>query len=423
MNMTVEAPAGQAPAPEKGRFLSFDNLPYYLVPGCIFFNFFLCYVNTRVHDVSVTMVVLSEIILIGLSVYAGFLKIDRVKLFWLMVMGIQIVLLMLLSVAKEELLMKPIRDVIIMPIFIVLGLSAWRLNTTKMLFWLTGIIFVITLFEGFYLAEFIDYFNIMKYYIGKGGLPEDFVSPWALSASGMRPNERFLMDLPFHRVSSVFLEPVSLGFYGFITGLYFVAVKKDVKRVTYVTGLVFAYLLIWFSDARMAFGTLSLMILARPLLAMLDHRLSALIFPAILVVSSMIYISGIFGTMGEGIGWRINDTMSKLSVMDLDLLLGVTTHRLHAEDSGLLKILQFHGLFGFMLYWLAPIFFMRRMPEAPKIYLFGLTMFLAFGFMISAAILTIKTAALLWFLYGYLIAKYVNTEAAENHDNIDPARS
>lgn len=396
-----------------------DRLPYFILPACVVFNFFLCLLNTVAFNISIPMIIACEVVLVGLSVAYGFFTITRAKLYWLAIMGIQLALMLLLSVARDEFLMKPIRDLIIMPVFMVLGLSAARIKIAPMLIWLSLVIAVIAMWEGFALEQFTSYFNIRQYYVDKGVMEEDQFVPGDLIVSGFRPSESFLLDLPFHRLSSVFLEPVSLGFFGFISGLYFLAMKRNMSLKTFLFGLFLAYFLILISDARMAFMSLTLMIIIRPFAARIDHRFAALIFPGILIIAFIIYITEMFGTTGEGIGWRVDDSMKKLSEMSFDLFLGLSTDTYYAEDSALLKIFQFQGILGLLLYWLAPVFFMRRMAEEPRIYLYGITIFLSFGFIISSAILTIKTASLLWFLYGYLVAWTIQRDEDKDQNAIE----
>lgn len=389
---------------ETGRLSLMDHLPYLILPGCVLFNFFLCFLNTQVFSISVPMIIACEIVLVGLSAAYGFFIINKAKLYWLAVMGLQITLMLLLSLARDEFLMKPIRDMIIMPVFMVLGLSSARIKALPLLIWMLVIVTVIAMWEAYGLDTFTQYFNIRQYYVDKGVMGEDQFSPMDLIVSGVRPNERFLLDLPFHRLSSVFLEPVSLGFFGFIAGLFFVSIKNSISFPKFVFGMILGYFLIMISDARMAFISLTLVLFLRPVFARMDHRFSVLVFPGVLLISFIIYITSVFGTSGEGIGWRVDDTMKRFAAMNFELFTGLSTETYFAEDSALLKVFQFQGIFGLLLYWLAPVFFMRRMAVEPRIYLFGITIFLSFGFIISSAILTIKTASFLWFLYGYLVA-------------------
>jgi len=357
--------------------------------------------------ISVPMIIACEIVLIGMAMAYGCFQIDRLKLFWLVVFAVQAVLIIILSLARDEFLMRPFRDMMILSIFLILGLSSKQLNPVKMIMIISPIMVIAALYEAFFVESFVKIFDIRQFYVEKGVLGDDYFTPLNLSASGMRPNQRFLLDIPgIHRVSGVYLEPVSLGFYGFIIGLFFVSLRNDLSRLTYIIGLIFAYFFIWISDARMAFGSLTLMVFLRPFLARIDHRFAAAIFPFIFALCTVIYLSGFLDTAGEGLGARVLDTMKRLSTVDFMMIIGLTDSQLFTEDSAFAKLLFNQGVLGFLLYWLAPIFFMRRLPEQAKIYLFGLSLFLSFGFMLSSAIFTIKTAALLWFLYGYLIVRY-----------------
>lgn len=314
--------------------------------------------------------------------------------------------------------MQPIRDVIIMPVFIVLGLSAGKGDFSKPLIWIGLFVLVVALLEAVFPHEFLRLVNFRKYYVAKGAIEDiEFFGDLEVNVNGQRPaGSGFLARIPgLHRISSVFLEPVSLGFYAFILGLFFIATKEDQPKVRYYTCLFISLLLILLSDARMALGSLVVMLLCRPIFTKLDHRLSVVVFPLIFVIGLLIYLTNILPTHGEGIGKRIFWTMNTLSRTDPDILLGASKYMKgddpnSIDDLAFAKLVSFQGLFGFLLYWLSPIFFMRRLSREGTIYMFGVAIFLSFGFMLSAAIFSIKTAALLWFSYGYLIKRYGNSQ-------------
>jgi putative polymerase len=390
-----------------------DAFPALVIVACTCFNFLLCFINTNVFPVSNTLIILCEIILISTSTIYGFLRIDHARLYWLTVMLLQIGLLMLLSLVKHDFLDKPVRDVIIMPVFIALGLSAGKADFSKPMIWLGVFILFVALLEAIFPHQFLHLINFRKYYVAKGSIRDlDYFGGLDVNINGQRPEGGFISRIPgLHRISSIFLEPVSLGFFAFISGLFFIATKEEQPKKRYYAGLFISFLLILLSDARMALGSLVLILLCRPVFARLDHRLSALVFPAVLALGVLIYTTGILGATGEGIGGRMNWTMGVLSRTNTDILLGASQYMkgddaASVEDSALAKLLTYQGLFGFLLYWLSPIFFLRRMSRQGTIYMFGIAIFLSFGFMLSAAIFSIKTAALLWFSYGYLINRY-----------------
>lgn len=379
--------------------------PAILIVGCIGFNFLLCFVNANIMPITAAIVILSEMVLIGLSVLYGFRRLTKAKTYWLCILSLQIVLMLVLSAGKHELLMKPLRDLMIMPVFVVLGLAAYRLEFTKILLGISVVIGAFALAETFMPQAFLSTFNFKSYFVAKGAMEDLEWLSLNTFASGIRPGGRFLFDLPgVHRISSVFLEPVSLGFYAFISALYFTCIKSSMTRFQYAAGIFISFLLIWLSDARMALGCLMVMLLFRPVFAKLDHKFSALVIPFFLFSAYVLYQFDFLSVSGEGVGARIHSTMVVLSETDLSILLGLSSFSFTA-DSALADLLQNTGIMGILLLWLAPIFFLKKMPERSRIYMFGISIYIGFGFLLSPAIYSIKTAALLWFLYGYLLSR------------------
>lgn len=399
---------------EAGRSGWIPSLPVLVVSGCVLFNFFLCFVNTAGIGISEAHVILCELVLVSLAAAYGFFRLDRERYFWLFVLIAQFFLICLLSVLRDGLLIKSFRDVMFMPVFIALGLASAKVDFTKPLLWLSAFIAAVAIFEAISLDAFTSFFNIRDYYIAKGYDPSSFqYTTEDVFVSGIRPGGRFF-PFPFeiHRISSVFLEPVSLGFYATISGFYFIAMKDLLPRGQVLLALFLTLLLIWLGDARMAFASLVLVILCRPLFARLNHWLSLLMFPAALAFGIFVVESGLFNLGGEGLGARILWTLEGLGKTTESQFFGVADYKIEMVDSGFLYLLGSQGIFGFLLYWLPPIFFKKKFSKEACIYWFGASLFLTFGLMISYAIFTIKTAALLWFGYGYVIsrARYLNNE-------------
>lgn len=388
-------------------------MPPAVVGLCLFFNFFLCFINTNVATISSVEIILCEMILVGMAAVAGFYRIDRLKLFWLVVLFAQILLIFALSALNGDLLAKPLRDIIIVPVFIALGLAAYRIDFTRILLCFGGLVVVAALCEAFLTHSYLSVFNIREFYVAKGILEEGKpITDIDVFASGVRPGGRFLLDIPgVHRVSSVFLEPVSLGFYAFISGAYIIAVKDSVSKSAYVAGLAMSMILIWLSDARMALGALLLTWALRPLLVRLDHRLSVLILPLLFLIAYILEIGEFLGTTGEGVGARIHSTLGVLDDTTLEIFMGVSKYESpFVADSGLGYLINDQGFLGLLLFWLPPIFFLRDMPKEGRIYMFGIGFYLALGMLLSQAIFTIKTAALLWFCYGYIVSRCLKDE-------------
>jgi putative polymerase len=390
------------------------HVPTLIVIGCVLFNFFLCFVNTVGMRISGAYIVMSEMSLVSIALAYAFFSPDRDRCVWLIVIMSQFILLSVLSVLRDEVLFKSLRDVMIMPVFIALGLASRRTEFTAPLLWLSAFVCLIALFEAFFLNTYTGLFSIKDFFIAKGYDASSFQYTDAdVFVSGIRPGGRFF-PFPFaiHRISSVFLEPVSLGFYAFISGLYFIAMKDRLPRGQVLLAVFLTLLLIWLGDARMAFGSLVAVIACRPIFARLDHRLSVFIFPAALLFGLFVVESGMFNLTGEGLGARLLWTFNGIWSTGNNQFLGIRPYDKEMVDSGFLYLMSYQGIGGFLLYWLPPIFFRGGFSREARIYWYGASIFLTSGFLVSDAIFTIKTAALLWFGYGYVIARTCGREKA-----------
>lgn len=383
------------------------HIPTLIVMGCVLFNFFLCLMNTVAIRISGAYVIAFELALVSAALAYSFASPDRDRWFWLMVILCQIILISVLSIVRDEILFKSLRDVLIMPVFIALGVASRRTNFTKPILWLSAFICLTALFEAFFLKTYTNLFSIKDYFIAKGYSASSFqYTEGDVFVSGIRPAGRFF-PFPFdiHRISSVFLEPVSLGFYAFISGLYFIAMKDKLPRNQVLLAVFLTILLIWLGDARMAFGSLIVVIACRPVFSRLDQRLSLLIFPASLLFGLFVVDSGLFNLTGEGLGARLLWTFQGIWSTNNDQFFGSKPYDKEMVDSGFLYLMSHQGIGGFLLYWLPPIFFKGKFSKEARIYWYGASIFLTSGFLVSDAIYTIKTAALLWFCYGYIISR------------------
>ncbi|PZO88219.1 MAG: hypothetical protein DI626_02205, partial [Micavibrio aeruginosavorus] len=295
----------------------------------------------------------------------------------------------------------------IMPVFIALGLSARNLNLTKTFFVFSVFVLIVALVEAMYIDAYLSLLNIRDYYIQKGGMIDTVIHDQNLFASGDRPDGRFLFDIRgVHRISSIFLEPVSLGFYAAITAMFFVSVKETISGKLYYATLSICLGLIILSDARMAFATFMVVIFLRFLFRCADHRFSILVLPAVLICAYFIDAFSLMEKTGEGLGYRIHVTIRLLSHLDMATALGLSDFgSLNVVDSGLGTLFENQGILGILVYWLAPLIFMKKLSLAPRIYTYGVAIYTAFGFLVSPAIFSIKTASLLWFQLGYLIGR------------------
>ncbi len=385
----------------------FHQLVPWIVSAALFFNLALAVVHTNLMRMSSTHVILAEIAIIGLAASVAFSSTNAEKNPWLFLFILQVSVILLILAWRQSLDVKPVRDAIIVPVFIMLGVVGVGFNLVRYTLWTASIGLLVASFEILFLEQFTSLVNVLDFFIAKGTLAESARQFAAndLFVSGNRPNGRFLFDqLGIHRASSFFLEPVSFGAFGCVVGMVIVAHKNGLSLATYLVGLAAAFLIIWLADGRLAFGILVACLVGRPVLARLPAGFNVIMAPVVCGFLVSLHFLGVLQESGEGLGARLAGTIATLGSFDLAQLLGRGAPGVFTLDSGLGHLLATQGALGFLLYWLAPIVLARPTTVEGRLMVAFASIYFAFNLMFSQSMLTIKTAALLWMAFGYTVA-------------------
>jgi putative polymerase len=386
-----------------------------LVLGAMTFNAVLCFINTNFAQINNLAVVVSEMIFVGLPILVCYKSISRIYVLLI----VQVILytgtlaLIAYNISPHEGLdIKITRDLLIPIVFFILGRNVRDLKTADYIVYVaTGLIFVFALFEFFFLEDYLKVFSIAQYYIARGTLE---ASAWALEVakglmvSGIRPPEQgrgLLWFLGDHRVSSLFLEPISLGNFGCMVVLWTV-MRSRMEQKIYFWTTVAALALIFLSDTRFGayFLVVGITILFMP------PRITT---PAVFVMPFIIMF-GLYFLVATADQIKDAPTVEGLSTMDrlfysgrvlyeFDLYnwLGVKGSRLQTFDAGYAYFISNAGILGLVMFW---VLFMSLEGHTSYFYAFrnaSAAYFVAL-FCVSSSQTTIKTASLLWFLIGAL---------------------
>ncbi|WP_407048477.1 UDP-phosphate alpha N-acetylglucosaminyltransferase [Methyloraptor flagellatus] len=365
--------------------------------GALVFNLGLCFANTNVLRVNDTMVMLAELLLIatalGVVAVAPGLWLPLVMLLFLSYMAL------ILSL-RPALDLKPIRDFLIPIVFYAAGRRSPDIALTDRVAWLCGLIVLgFGLFEYFFLDVYTKYFNVIQYYIARGTVvPTGNTSTTStLFASGTRPDARNI--LPFlgpHRVSSVFLEPVSAGNFGAI--LYMWALFRAGMRRRWQT-MAFGIAAIILSDSR--FG-------AYACGAATGLHLFARGFPRFLWFAlpfAVLLALAYHGFTSEAVRWddnlvgRLWWTAHLVTSLDGAAVFGISPNKPFLSDSGYAYTLNDIGIVGFLAVWALFIFLPERNRDAWSFKMQTAT-YICLLLLVSDSPYSIKTAALLWFMVG-----------------------
>lgn len=386
----------------------------FLVAASVLYNFLLCFVDTKLFSIGTHVVIACEIVIIAAAFAIVWHRSATQYIILLLLAGYFYVIMLI----RSEFDPKVLRDLLIPFAFFLMGSylgsfrSADRL-VTALLFFALGVV----LFEWLALNTYLHYFDPIKYYVARGteaNLQADSANGVFIKANdtvaGLYINStRFEARtlLPFlgeHRASGVFLEPVSAGNFGAIVFAWIFLRDRHHLAVFLFKTLAVAIILV-LADARYGFY-LSVSIVVIYFMASLSRPTMLFLAPFAVIMALVYAAIGWQGTSDNGLVGRLLATGHSLSMLDAFQVLGLQMSNFfvsgYAGDSGYGYVLVKIGLVGAAAIWglfaYAPGIANHDVWRFKVFIAVYITSLLA----ISASLFSIKTAALLWFLYGTL---------------------
>jgi len=379
--------------------------------GAVLYNVLLCFINTNLFGISPTAVVLVEIALIGAAL--GLIWHRSYTLYTVLLLFA--VYFLALMVIRSEFDPKILRDLLIPIVFFFVGRSlGCTRSADRLVTFLIIVALSFALFEWFAPGMFLHYFNVVNYYIARGtvsGLDSEntFVLSSGFFNSSRFDNRTLLPFLGDHRVSGIFLEAPSVGNFGAIVFAW-VLLRERKNYWTFGAKLAAIAAIVVLADARFGlyFCIITLIIYA----ATPYIRTSVLFITPFLVIIALASYAAVSweGTWDNTITGRLLyaghilttlDPLEFYGLLGSNINIGVNFAVNAVNDSGYAYALIKMGLFGVAGIWalfaLAPV----RERDALRYKNFVACYYIVL-LTISASVFTIKTAALLWFLYGTL---------------------
>ncbi len=384
--------------------------------GALLFNAGLCFLNTMGLPVSGGTVAGAEACIVMLALAFA---LDHRAGPWLVlaVLAAYAILLLVLRGSTDP---KLIRDLLIPVAFYNLGLRAPDIRDADRAALAAGLVVVaMGLFEYAALPVYEQVFNIVRYYIARGTMTAAEMNglTGSLFASGVRPDARTI--LPFlgpHRVSSVFLEPVSAGNFGailFAWGLY----RPEMRGRAWLFACAAAAIIL--ADAR--FGAVVCVAIAAALVG--AHRLPRLLWfglPCAILLA--LAICGFESTASD----RTNNFVGRLLVaaeiitaLPVEGVFGASNEKVFVADAGYAYVLLQLGLVGGLAAWLLFVLMPAGSADAWRLRC-AVATYLCLLLVISDSPFSIKTAALLWFLLGAADGARTGPALAGNRARSDP---
>jgi putative polymerase len=371
------------------------------------FNLLLCFINTR-HWLQVGSAEIIGVELLLLA--AGFLLLrEKFKRKELDLSLLIVAYLIALRFINPGLDLKILHDLAIMLIFYRLGTQASIETGNQLLWFVMLIVLAFGMFELLMPAAFGNIFDVWSYYVNKGVIDQNEVklSRSNLFISGNRGGDAMRTFFPgifgSHRVSSIFLEPDSLGNFSVVAFAWCLSttVGSLRNRALLVFFACFCFVL---PDSRFA----SICCMAMLFFKFMPVRSNLLVFSLpVLVLLGLLTMGSMHPMPGGMIPSIINDDFTGRLLFSGRLLgfwhkqqwLGLAPSQVYTADTGYAYVINNLGL-PLTLVLLA-LFAAGAGPSSEaKTMKLMVSIYFATSLCVGASVFTIKTAALLWFLYG-----------------------
>ena len=405
--MSLAAPAAP-PAPRTGLFTQHGVLilPGLLLCAALFFNATLAAVNAQVRPLSGNAVVGAELAIVAAIQILALLAYRPQMRPWYALTAFLLLFSAFRAFGSGGLEVKFLRDALLIPTLILLGMTFRRKDLVRWVLAVHAIVLVFMLMEIFFTDQYAALFNIRDYYINTRGykLSDFWNSESTLYVSASRPNDRiYLPFLNLHRVSSLFLEPVSLGNYCIIVTGFICAFYRRLgvgARIFLILGNI---ALIIACDGRLALVSSVLIVALSIVLPVLPRRTPFFYLP--LTVGAAILLVHVAGLRpgGDDFPGRVAytvDLLERYSALDFAGLSNEYISK--AVDSGVAYLTLTQSILGLAVIWTFIALASREDSWEQRMILHAACIYISMNMLVSFAFLTIKTAALLWAVHGML---------------------
>lgn len=398
-----------------------QRLVFWLLIATLSYQSILCLVHTHVFAIHMSTVALAEFL-----IYAGCLValLRNLKLELMAIATLVAAYLFLLALFRGALDIKGFRDIVIVILFYWLGRTQGDIKMAdRFLKVAIAIVLAFGLFELLFLDLYSRVFNVFSYYVNQGGLSgvKNWAEGSALALNGIRPAGIGRTILPTllgnHRVSSLFLEPVSLGNFAVIVAAWGLSKERfEWRQMLFFLGA--SAIMITLADSRYGLLTVMVLMLMRGVFIGRMHTL-ALLLPALCIAMLLGMALMINGLHADNIIGRLYLTGTTLLGLGVGEILGIKGYNSNFGDMGYAVILTRFGLLFFIVLWAA--FWMIKMQDQRGTrFRAYIAVYISLILAISGtSLMALKTAGILWFLIGCCAWRKQTIEATCNNTNSD----
>lgn len=370
------------------------------------YNFVLAIVNANLVSVSPAWAYAAEGLAYAACVVLGLRALERRQMALLLgAVALLVAVALLRFAVSGQIDPKSLRDAVIPFAFVMLGAS-YRGSIPSLFLRLALLVTLVSAFEMALPDTYGDVVDPRSYFVNtRGAAAEDFWNEDSkLYLSANRPGERnWLPGLDLPRASSIFVEPVTMGnfiiFFAAIL-LTFGRAYGPIKKVLAVAIIAF---LVVASDGRLASATCVMMLIAAPLLRRTGQAFSAAIFAGVLLGGWLLVALSGTSEYDDTMLGRLFVTVNAVREMAPATWFGLDpAAALRYSDSGIAYFIASQSVVVVLAFVLGYAMLLRMRTSDGQLFKHLFVFALALALLVSNSYFSIKTAALWWFVMGYL---------------------
>lgn len=391
-----------------------QNIIYILIVLCCIYNAILAFINGNFFTLSSAAVAATEIsLLFGICILiynSGIKKSDGIFIGLLVIVFFSFILNFF---ATQIIFVDAIRNMLIIAVCAMIGARMQFETIEKVIFTCSIIVFIFLMIE---LVSLVDYAKILepaRYYSATRGIENPEFNETGLFANALSFESRYSFGIfGGPRTSSIFLEQVSLANYCNVLVIYLAVFWSyiNTKRKCFYSTL--SLLILFSNNSRTATALVLLSIVSYYFKFLIPRYSGFIVFVSTLVLALLIYIF-VGNTFSDDLIGRVHhglDCVGKLTSMDL---FGAGIYHLEEFwDSGWAYLVASGTIFTSLYYVFFVIVALPQRNIMAIQFSFLLSVYVFSSLLVAGnSMFSIKTAAILWMLVGFLTSLDKNTDS------------
>lgn len=395
-------------------FFGFSGL---VLIAAIFYNAGLAFLNAHGIAVGTLQVALTEAVIVAVSLVYIVFKIKSfpniMPPFFFMVF--MICMFLMVSFLNEHFYPKALRDMMLVAVFFMIGGTATEKTLFSTFRFVTAAILITMVIEGWMTDIYVSLFEPAKYYASTRGLEMPDSNNTGLFSASLGYKGRFSFGVfHTHRLSSLFLEQISLANFSIVLAIFLSTFWSSLKRWDRVLYFFTVVFIILTTNSRTASIICSMILVGHFVFPILPRYFHLLYLPAIIIMSAILFYDPNMDVrlQSDDLQGRIGHTMANMATMGDAYFTGGTLNEVfRMMDSGMTYLIMTQTVFGLIAFWLFTGLIIPGRDASDKRFNHGVALYLFLNLLTSGSVLSIKVSAPLFFILGYLYYKKVNAAA------------